>query len=83
MDKEVKKVYILTQSVLNGTVTMNVYCSVFATKELAEKTKEAVIEANENTKSQTPSFHVFVDIQESYLYETEEDVPILNEEKYE
>ena len=24
MDKEVKKVYILTQSVLNGTVTMNV-----------------------------------------------------------
>lgn len=81
MEKEVKKVYILTQSVLNGTVTMNVYCSVFATKELAEKTKEAVIEANENAKS--PSFHVLVDIQESDLYEAEEDVPILNEEKYE
>lgn len=81
MEKEVKKVYILMQSVLNGTVTMNVYCSVFATKELAEKTKEAVIEANENTKSS--SFQVLVDIQESDLYEAEEDVPILNEEKYE
>ena len=80
MEKEVKKVYILTQSVLNGTVTMNVYCSVFATKELAEKTKEAVIEANENANS--PSFQVLVDIQESDLYEAEEDVPILNEEKY-
>lgn len=81
MEKEVKKVYILTQSVMNGTVTMNVYCSVFATKELAEKTKKAVIEANENNNDN--SFQVFVDIQESDLYETEEDVPILNKEKYE
>lgn len=77
MEKEVKKVYILTQSVLNGTVTMNVYRSVFATKELAEKAKEAVIESNKSTK--ITSLQVLVDIQESDLYESEEDVPILNE----
>lgn len=81
MEKEAKKVYILTQSVLNGTVTMNVYCSVFATKELAEKTRDAVIEANE--KNCDKSFQVLVDIQESDLYKTEEDVPILNNEGYE
>ena len=81
MEKETKKVYILTQSVLNGTVTMNVYCSVFTTKELAEKTRDAVIEANE--KNGDNSFQVLVGIQESDLYETEEDVPILNNEGYE
>ena len=81
MEKETKKVYILTQSVLNGTVTMNVYCSVFTTKELAEKTRDAVIEANENNRDK--SFQVVVDIQESDLYETKEDVPILNNEGYE
>lgn len=81
MKKELKKVYILTQSVMNGTVTINVYCSVFATKELAEKTRDAVIKANE--KNGENSFHVLVDIQESDLYEDEEDVPILNNEGYE
>lgn len=76
MEKEVKKVYLLTQKVLDGAVLFNLYCSAFKTKELAEKTKKAIDEANKCTES--PSFQVIVDIIESDLYEAEEDVPILN-----
>lgn len=69
-----KKIYTLTTSLMNGTVTMQHVSSSFATKELAEKAKAAVEEANKNAHP----FSVWNDIQESELYENEDEVPILN-----
>lgn len=69
-----KKIYTLTTSLMNGTVTMKHSSSSFATRELAEKAKAAVDEAN---KDAAP-FAVWSSIEESELYETENEVPILN-----
>lgn len=69
-----KKIYTLTTSLMNGTVTMQCSSSSFLTKELAEKAKAAVDEAN---KDASP-FSVWSSIEECDLYETEDEVPILN-----
>lgn len=69
-----KKIYTLRTSLMNGTVTMQNVSSSFSTRELAEKAKVAVDEAN---KDASP-FSVWSSIEESELYEDESEVPILN-----
>ena len=67
-----KTVYTLTVSWLNGTVTMGSETSVYANSELAEKAKAAVEKANEGS-----FFDVICNINETNLYESEDEVPIL------
>lgn len=67
-----KKIYTLTTSFMDGTATIQYISSSFTTRELAEKA--AVDEAN---KYAIP-FTVWSSIDESELYETEDEVPILN-----
>lgn len=69
-----KKIYTLTTSFMDGTATIQYISSSFTTRELAEKAKAAVDEAN---KYAIP-FTVWSSIDESDLYETEDEVPILN-----
>lgn len=59
---------------MNGTVTIQHSSSSFTTRELAEKAKSAVDEAN---KDAAP-FAVWTTIDECELYENENEVPILN-----
>ena len=68
-----KKVYTLNTSMMNGTVTMQTHSDIFSSKELAEKAKDAVEKANEHA-----DFPCLCTIQESTLFESEEEVPILN-----
>ena len=70
-----KKIWIVTTCVYNGTVLMNKDSCAVATKELAEETKKAVDKANEGNCN---GFSIHTDIQESNLYESREEVPILN-----
>ena len=69
-----KKVYSFTQSVMNGTVTMETSVSVFATRKLAEQTL-ADIKAD-NAKRDLGGLRVqYGKIQETDLYETKEEIP--------
>ena len=69
-----KKVYSFTQSVMNGTVTMNTSVALFATRELAEQTL-ADIKAD-NAKRDLGGFRVcYSKIQETDLYETKDEIP--------
>ena len=69
-----KKVYSFTQSVMNGTVTMETSVALFATRELAEQTL-ADIKAD-NAKRDLGGFRVcYSKIQETDLYETKDEIP--------
>ena len=69
-----KKVYSFTQSVMNGTVTMETSVALFTTRELAEQTL-ADIKAD-NAKRDLGGFRVcYSEIQETDLYETKEEIP--------
>lgn len=46
-----KTVYILKEHIMNGTVTMNTMVSGFTTRELAEKVKSDVEEANKDVNT--------------------------------
>ena len=64
-----KKAYYFTQSVMNGTVTMETSVSVFATRELAEQTL-ADIKAD-NPKRILGGYRVrYSKVQETTVYET-------------
>ena len=71
-----KKIYTLNTDFMNGTVTMMSFTSSFSTKELAEETAEAVKKANQGS-----DFPCVNEIKESVMYETREEVPILNQDK--
>ena len=69
-----KKVYSFTQSVMNGTVTIEDHVALFATRELAEQTL-ADIKAD-NAKRDLGGFRVcYSKIQETDLYETKDEIP--------
>ena len=69
-----KKVYSFTQSVMNGTVTMETSVALFATRELAEQVL-ADIKAD-NAKRDLGGFRVcYSKIQETDLYETKDEIP--------
>lgn len=71
-----KKVFTFKQAIMNGTVTMQTIVCSFMTKELAEKTRQAVIEANKNIKF--PKSYCY-EVEETDVYESEDEVPILRE----
>ena len=69
-----KKVYSFTQSMMNGTVTMETSVALFATRELAEQTL-ADIKAD-NAKRDLGGFRIcYSKIQETDLYETKDEIP--------
>jgi len=69
-----KKVYSFTQSVMNGTVTMETSVALFATSELAEQTL-ADIKAD-NAKRDLGGLRVrYGEIQETDVYENKEEIP--------
>ena len=69
-----KKVYSFTQSVMNGTVTMETGVGLFATRELAEQTL-ADIKAD-NAKRDLGGLRVrYGKIQETDVYENKEEIP--------
>lgn len=69
-----KKVYSFTQSVMDGTVTIETSVALFATRELAEQTL-ADIKAD-NAKRDLGGFRVcYSKIQETDLYETKDEIP--------
>ena len=70
-----KTIYTFNQMLMNGTVTMSCRVAAFSTKELALKAKEAVVKAN---KGDDMLKMVCDKIEETIVYESEEEVPILN-----
>lgn len=69
-----KKVYSFTQSVMNGTVTMETSMALFTTRELAEQTL-ADIKAD-NAKRDLGGLRVrYGKIQETDMYENKEEIP--------
>lgn len=73
-----QKIYTLTTRLMNGTVTIQQSSSSFVTRDLAEKAKAAVDEAYKGTYKGTAPLSVWSSIEESEIYETENEVPILN-----
>lgn len=73
-----KPIYILTTQVYNGTVVTDTKSAAFATKEVAEQTKEKLTKLTK--MEQAPGWRVVYTIQESKLFETAEEVPALNGE---
>lgn len=61
---------------MNGTVTMMVHSESFISEELAEKAREAVQEANKDADV----IYVICEICTSTLFESEEEVPILQKQ---
>ena len=70
-----KKIWNVEVRALNGTVTMMSYTHAFIDKELAEKAANTVKEKNKNNSA----FDVITRVYESELFESESEVPILNE----
>ena len=69
-----KKVYSFTQSMMNGTVTMETSVAIFATRELAEQTL-ADIKAD-NAKRDLGGLRVrYGKVQETDVYESKEEIP--------
>lgn len=69
-----KYLYIFSQMTMNGTVVMRTEPAAFATEELANKTRNAVIEAN---KGMAPFSCVCSEVKKVEVYESESEVPIL------
>lgn len=69
-----KTLYIYNQMTLNGTVVLSAEPAAFATEELANKTRNAVIEAN---KDMAPLSCVCSEVKKVEVYESESEVPIL------
>lgn len=68
-----KKLYLVTTTMWNGTVPMGSFSCAVTTNEIAEKAKKAVDEANKSATMDSST-----EVQEITLYESEEEVPILN-----
>ena len=70
------KVYTFNQSLMNGTVTMKSSVACFGSRELAEKARKAVMEADGDDAG---GLRCCCDeIVETDVYESEDEVPILN-----
>ena len=69
-----KKVFSFTQSLMNGTVTMNTEVALFATQELANQTLQDIKE--DNAKRDLGGMRVsYSEIRETTVYETKEEIP--------
>lgn len=71
-----KKIFTFKENIMNGTVTMSSKVVAFASRELAEKTRQAVIAANRDNE---PGYKMCPsEITETEVFETEDDVFILS-----
>lgn len=69
-----KKVYSFTQSVMNGTVTVETSVSLFATRKLAEQTLDDI--RADNAKRDLGGLRVrYGKVQETDVYENKEEIP--------
>jgi hypothetical protein len=74
-----KKIFTFNQRLMNGTVTMQSQVACFTSRELAEKVKQAVLEANYyNCEEMNGTYCLCDEIVETDVYESEQAVPILN-----
>ena len=74
-----KKIFTFNQRLMNGTVTMQSQVACFGSYELAEKTKQAVLNANNSNLEEMHGMYCRCDdIVEMDVYESEKEVPILN-----
>ena len=69
-----KKAFIYTQSLMNGTVTMQTSVAAFATRELAEETVRNIKEHNAKCDFGVLRIH-YGDIKEIDVYETKDEIP--------
>lgn len=73
-ERIMKKVFSFTQSLMNGTVTMNSEVALFATRELAEQTMDDI--KVDNTKRDLGGMWIrYGEIQESCVYESKDEIP--------
>lgn len=73
-----KKIFTFNQRLMNGTVAMQLQVACFSSRELAEKAKQAVLEANGNNLVEMHGMYCYCDdIVETKVYESENEVPIL------
>lgn len=69
-----KKAYYFTQSLMNGTVTMNTEVALFASHELANQTLQDIKE--DNAKRDLGGYRViYSKVQETTVYETKDEIP--------
>lgn len=74
-----KKIFTFNQRLMNGTVTMQSQVACFTSRELAEKVKQAVLEVNHYNCEEMHGMYCLCDeIVEADVYESEQEVPILN-----
>lgn len=69
-----KKIYMLSMHLTNGTVTTHTDCAAFTDRDLAEKVSKTIEEKNAGN-----GIAFWNEINEVVVYEKEEEVPILNE----
>ena len=69
-----KTIWNVEMKAMNGSVTMMIQTHAFIDKELAEKAADKIKEKNKDSV-----FHIIVRVYDSVLYESENEVPILNE----
>lgn len=72
-----KTVYIVKQQLWNGTVLIKSDFSVYESLELAEKVRDRLDELN--SQENFEYFTTTINIESVALYESEREVPILNE----
>lgn len=68
-----RKIYTAVTSAYNGTVTISISVASFTSKELAEEACQRVKLVNQEAR-----FKVHCRVHESVIYESREEVPILN-----
>ena len=73
------QVYTFDVRIMNGTVTMWSEKGIFASRDLAEKTRNAVIDANCSNEKPDGLVAICSHIEKTVVYESEEEVPILNQ----
>ena len=73
-----RNVWISKMRIMNGSVTMRTVVTAFTSKELAEEAQAAV--RRKNAAADPMYSIIFDDIESVPLYETREEVPILNDE---
>ena len=71
-----KTVWNVTVSLMNGTVCLKRHSDLFLSEELANEVAEKIKLVNKNL-----DFPVIVTIEHCTLYETREEIPILNKKE--
>jgi len=76
-----EKVYVYAQSIMNGTVTLETSVAVFASCELAEETRAAILE--ENSRLCPAGLQVrYGDVMEIDVYASKDEIPFFMEKEH-